>query len=50
MKTARCPCGGPGILSARRLSPAGHEELYFCLKCAGRFTTPAPEPSAGKVA
>lgn len=38
MKTARCPCGGTGILSARRLSPAGHEELYFCLKCGGRFT------------
>lgn len=48
MKTTRCRCGGTGLLSAVRVHPDGHEEVYFCLKCGGRFTAPAPAPAPEK--
>jgi len=47
MKTAPCRCGGTALLSAVRVQPGGYEELYFCLKCGGRFTVPAPAPEKG---
>lgn len=41
MKTAPCRCGGTGLLSTIRISPTEITEVYFCLKCGGRFTVPA---------
>lgn len=48
MKSARCPCGGTGIVVGYNRG-AEPSETYLCLKCSGRFTAPLARAEGVKV-